>query len=56
MNRGLEAPREPIITYYFFLLKDIYIKPNTTLRYVSLYKKFGARFRSKVVIPSVRCG
>lgn len=33
MNRGPEAPREPIITYYFFLLK-IYIE-NQTQRYVT---------------------
>ena len=51
MNRGLEAPREPIITYYFFLLKNIYRKPNTTLRYVPLYREFGARFLRKIKIP-----
>lgn len=34
MNRGLEAPREPIITYYFFLLKNIYIE-NQIQRYVT---------------------
>lgn len=33
MNRGPEAPREPIITYYFFLLKK-YIE-NQTQRYVT---------------------